>query len=125
MLDTSRVDINKQQVLTELERHVGRENGIHVRDLVAQITNSVLHADATERKVRDLVAELRAEGQRICAHPASGYYIAANNRELDDTCRFLLERATTSVNQIAAMKGCFAPDLYASLGLKAPVRQPD
>lgn len=124
MLDTSRVDINKQQVLAELERHVGRENGLHVRDLVARILGTVRTTDAAARKVRDLVAELRAEGHRICAHPASGYYIAANTRELEDTCRFLLERASTSVNQIAAMKGCFAPDLYLQLGIKAPSRQP-
>lgn len=124
MIDTSKVDINKAQVLAELQRHVGRENGIHVRDLVARITNTMLTTEAAERKVRELIQELRMEKHAICGHPGSGYYLAGSTRELNETCAFLLARAVTTVEQIAAMKGREAPDLYQALGVRRP-REPD
>lgn len=117
MIDTSNVDINKAQVLAELQLHNGREQGIHIRDLVARITGSLLGRDAEERKVRKLIEELRRDKYPICAHPDTGYYMAANKRELDETCAFLLARADTTVAQVAAMKNREAPDLYDALGV--------
>lgn len=117
MIDTSKVDIAKHHVLAELQRHVGADEGIHMRDLVGRILNTVLVTDAHERKVRELITELRNEGHQICAHPGSGYYIAANAKELDDTCRFLLERSQSSVDQVCAMRRQFPIDLYTSVGL--------
>jgi hypothetical protein len=117
MLDTSKVDINKAQVLAQLQLHNGRAEGIHIRDLVARITNSLLCGDAEERRVRKLIEELRRDKYPICAHPDTGYYMAANRRELDETCAFLLARADTTVAQVAAMKNREAPDLYDALGV--------
>lgn len=117
MIDTSKVDINKGQVLAELQLHNGREQGIHIRDLVARILNSVLGGEAAERKVRDFIQELRLEKYPICAHPESGYFMAANAKELNETCAFLLARADTTVAQVAAMKNREAPDLYDALGV--------
>lgn len=117
MIDTSNVQIGKDHVLAELQRHVGRENGIHMRDLAGRILNTVLIGEATERKVRELITELRAAGHAICAHPASGYYLAANPKELDDTCRFLLERSQSTVDQVCAMKGALPVDLYQQVGI--------
>lgn len=116
----NQVAITKEQVLQELQRHNGREQGIHIRDLVGRITNSVLTSDAEERKVRKLIEELRREKYPICAHPDSGYYMATNARELNETCAFLLARAETTVAQVAAMKNTEAPDIYALLGVSRP-----
>lgn len=115
--------ITKDQVLSELKLHVGRENGIHVRDLVARITNSIAPAPALERSVRDLIVELRMDQHQVCAYPASGYYMAATPQELNETCIFLLERASTTVDQVAAMKGRFAPDLYLEMGVPSPSKK--
>ena len=117
MIDTKAVDINKAQLLAELQLHNGRDEGIHVRDLVGRILNSVLTSEAAERKVRELIQELRLEKYPVCGHPASGYYMAATKRELDETCAFLLARADTTVAQVAAMKNREAPDLYGALGV--------
>lgn len=122
MLDTSQVQITKDQVLTELRRHNGREEGIHIKDLVARVTNSLLCGEAEERKVRKLIEELRREHHAICAHPDTGYYMAATTRELNETCAFLLARADTTVAQVAAMKGREAPDIYELLGVHRPVK---
>lgn len=120
MIDTSQVAITKEQVLAELQRHTGRENGVHIRDLVARITNSLLCGDAEERKVRKLIEELRRERHPICAHPDSGYYIAATARELNENCAFLLARVDTTLAQVAAMKNTEAPDVYALFGVGRP-----
>jgi hypothetical protein len=117
------LQITKEQVLAELQRHVGRENGIHGRDLVAQITNQVTHQPALERAVRDFIVELRMDQHRVCGYPASGYYMAATQKEFDDTCVFLLERASTTVDQVAAMKGRISPDLYIEMGVPSPSKK--
>lgn len=117
MIDTSRVDMTKEHVLTVLRRHVGRDQGIHMRDLVAQVLNTVLVGEVAERKARELITALRNEGHPICAHPASGYYLAASQQELDATCAFLLERSQSTVDQVCAMKGVLPVDLYHQLGV--------
>jgi hypothetical protein len=118
MIDISKVDIAKDHVLAELQLHNGRDEGIHINDLVARITNSLLCGAAEERKVRKLIEELRTEGYPICALPDTGYFIAASPRDLNETCAFLLSRADTTVQQVAAMKKRVAPDLYEALGIK-------
>lgn len=120
MLDVSKVDIKKDQVLAQLREHKGREKGIHIKDLVARITNSLLCGEAEERKVRKLIEELRREGQWICAHPDAGYYLAESMSEMYANCAFLLARADTSIAQVAAMLRREAPDLYQLLGVPRP-----
>lgn len=117
MIDTSRIDLNKDQLMDELRRHIGRDEGIHMRDLISRVLNTVLVEDAAERKARELITALRNEGHPICAHPASGYYLAANQQELDATCAFLLERSQSTVDQVCAMKGVLPVDLYHQLGV--------
>lgn len=125
MIDISKVDITKDQVLAELQRHNGREEGIHIHDLVARITNSLLGGPAEERKVRKLIEELRTEGYPICALPDTGYFMAASTRDLNETCAFLVARADTTVQQIAAMKKREAPDLYEALGIPRKEENPE
>ncbi|WP_310614056.1 hypothetical protein [Limnohabitans sp.] len=110
--------ITSSQVLTELSHHIGRDNGIHVQDLVRRITCESKVNAPLERRVRQLVAELRMEGHHICAHPARGYFMAATAEELADTCEFLYERAMTSLTQISRMKQISLPDLRGQLHLK-------
>jgi glucose-6-phosphate-specific signal transduction histidine kinase len=109
--------ITPAQVLTELSHHIGKDNGIHVRDLVARITGQLLANELMERRVRQIVTEMRMEGHHICAHPAQGYFMAANPEELNDTCEFLYERAMTSLSQVSRMKQVSLPDLRGQLHL--------
>lgn len=122
MLDITKVEITKAQVLAQLQQHSGRENGIHIKDLVARITNSLLCGEAEERKVRKLIEELRREKHPICAHPDAGYYLAETAKERHDACAFLLARADTTVAQVAAMLDREAPDLYALMGVRRPAK---
>lgn len=109
--------IDKHSVLAALSQHIGKERGITASDLVSQITWSVATPGEC-RHLRHVIEELRNEGQHICAHPSLGYFIAANEKELNQTCEFLFHRAMTSLTQVAKMKKVSLPDLRGQLGLK-------
>lgn len=95
----------------------GAGNGINVTQLAYRITGRVRHAD--ERAVRHVIEALRRQGYQVCAHPATGYYLAQDAADLDATCEFLYARAMTSLSQISAMKRVALPDLRGQLNLPA------
>lgn len=109
--------ITPAQVLTELQRHIGKENGIHVRELVQRITGELALSEALERRVRHIVTELRMEGAHICGHPSSGYYMAASPDELEATLRFLRSRSMTTLTLESRMRGIAMPDLLGQIHL--------
>lgn len=113
-------ELSPQTVLAQLQGRRGAANGITARDLVYAITLRVNAAD--ERRLRQIIEQLRRDGNPICAHPAFGYHYAADVSELDRTCRFLLARAMTSLEQISALKRVALPDLYGQLGLNPPTQ---
>lgn len=104
-------------VLQALSRHIGRKNGASVDQLVAEITGASGQDAAAQRHVREAVVQLRNDGHHVCAHPSTGYYMAATPEELDETCEFLVERAMTTLKQVAAMKRISLPDLRGQLHL--------
>lgn len=103
-------------LLTALRRHIGRARGITVTALAREVLGHE-PTRGDERLVRHLVLQLRREGHHVCAHPSSGYYLAADADELDETIAFLRERAMSSLEQIAAMKRISLPDLWGQLKL--------
>lgn len=112
-------DINPESVLAALQGRVGAANGVTATKLVIEIADRVSEAD--ERRLRDCVTYLRHQGHPVCATPGDGYFIAANDQELNDTCQLLYGRAMTSIKQVAAMKKKALPELAGQLGL--PVNQ--
>ena len=68
-------------------------------------------------RLRHVIEHLRREGHAICGHPSTGYYIAANEAELDRTCNYLYDRALCSLEQIARMKRVAMPDIRGQLRL--------
>ena len=112
-------EITRDALLAVLSLHIGERRGIHIQALVAELlgTWGRGYNPADGRKVRELVAELRRAGHHVCAHPASGYFLAENAAELDRTCLFLYDRAISSLEQIAAMKRVSMPDLRGQLRL--------
>lgn len=108
--------ISSDTVLTALANHIGAANGARADVLVMEITGG-LSNEALERDLRYTITALREHGHHICAHPAAGYYLAANDAELTAACEFLYERAMTSLRQISAMKKVSLPDLRGQLHL--------
>lgn len=108
-------DINPESVLAALQGRIGAANGVTATKLVIEMTERTSEAD--ERRLRDCVTYLRHQGHPVCATPGDGYFIAANDTELNDTCQFLYGRAMTGLKQVSAMKKKALPDLAGQLGL--------
>ena len=109
-------EINRNTVLQALSEHIGKEKGLKAKELVADITWEGSTAGG-ERKLRQVIEELRLEGQHICGTPKDGYFIAKVDAELNETCEFLHSRAMKTLTQIAKMKKVSVPDLRGQLGL--------
>jgi len=109
--------ITRDDLLAALRNHIGRHRGVTVSALAREVLG-VEPTRGDERIVRRLVVELRLEGHHVCAHPASGYYLAESPDELDDTIAFLRDRAMSSLQQIAAMKRVSVPDLWGQLRIR-------
>ncbi len=111
------LSITTAQVLTELQHHIGKDAGIHARELVQRITGQTVNTDHLERKVREVITELRMAGEHVCGHPATGYFMAESAEELAATCNFLYSRSMTGLQQVAAMNRVAMPDLRGQLHL--------
>lgn len=107
--------ITRTDVLEVLSQHCGKIHGITCPQIVEEVTGHLDYDPVSERRVREIVVELRMEGYAICALPGAGYFIAESADELDATCRFLIDRAMCSLKQVSKMKGIAMPDLYEQL----------
>ncbi|KAB7624347.1 hypothetical protein [Alkalilimnicola sp. S0819] len=110
-------EITPDRVLAALSRHVGEGCGIHAKALATAVTGQNPPTPGQERQVRHAITALRLAGHHVCAHPRSGYFIAATEQELLRTCEFLHERAMASLRQIARMRHIALPDLRGQLKL--------
>lgn len=102
--------IAKGDVLTVLMPHIGKRAGVAVKALADQLHTS-------PRQIRKLVTELRNDGVAVCGHPKTGYFIAANAGELEDTCKFLRSRAMHSLTLESNLRRVPLPDLLGQLKL--------
>jgi len=102
---------HKDRVLAVLFHHQGRDNGISAHTLAATL-------DISEREVRHAISEIRLAGTAVCAHPANGYFIAVNDEEIEDTCKFLRSRALHSLELESKLRNIALPELLGQLRLK-------
>lgn len=98
----------KSDLFTLLIHRIGRDNGASVALLADQL-------DTTARHVRTLVSELRMDGIAVCGTPKTGYYIAADAAELEETCQFLRNRAMHSLQLESRLRKVPLPDLLGQL----------
>mgnify|MGYP001463120658 CR=1 FL=1 len=108
--------INNESVRFALACHSGKASGIHARDLVREILGGCASAH-DERVLRSCIEALRNQGLPICGTPASGYFMAENPEELDETCELLLSRICCTSRQVARMRGVAEPDLRGQLNM--------
>lgn len=107
--------ITTDQVLAALGTHVGKDNGIHVRELVARITGLAANPVSQERRVRKAIEELRRKGTQICGKPESGYFLAATEAELLETCSYLRARAISGLVTESRMRQISLPELLGQI----------
>jgi len=102
---------DRARVLAALTLRPGKVNGIAGVDL-AQIL------ELKEREIRHAISDLRMEGIAVCGHPKTGYFIAANPAELEETCAFLRDRALHSLTLESKLRHVPLPELLGQLRLK-------
>ena len=102
---------DRARVLDHLSRHRGRECGVPCFE-IAQVL------ELSEREVRQAISDLRMEGVAVCGHPKTGYFIAANPEELEETCSFLRDRALHSLTLESKLRHVPLPELLGQLRLK-------
>jgi hypothetical protein len=110
--------MKEADVVFVLAKHIGAKQGISAEQLVMEITESATPNPGGERKLREIIAELRRQGVRICGHPSTGYYLASTPEELNHTCSFLRRRALSSLHQEARLRGIALPELLGQLNLQ-------
>jgi biotin operon repressor len=87
----------------------GRENGTGVKQLAAALS-------AKERHVRQLISDLREDGQPICGTPQDGYFLAETAEELTETCDFLRSRAMHSLSLESKLRKIPLANLIGQIG---------
>lgn len=106
-----------ERVLSALQTgHVGHQRGVTACALAA-IVGDCVPTPGHQRKLRQIIEVLRNHGHQICAHPAHGYFIARDAAELEETCTYLMNRARTSLRQVASMKRVSMQSLQGQLQL--------
>lgn len=109
-------ELTYHSVLAALRNHIGRERGVTAPQLVMEVLGRTGTGD--ERRLRDLVVELRLQGHHVCAVPGrGGYFLAETPEELEETMTFLRDRAMTSLMQASRMRGISIPDLIGQMRL--------
>lgn len=109
--------VTTDELLAALRHHIGKEQGATAQQLVAEIEAAGEGRTCSTRDLRLLVVSLREQGHHVCAHPRTGYFLAATAEELAETRNFLMHRARCSLRQIAAMDRVSLPDLVGQLHL--------
>lgn len=102
---------NKHGLLAILQHHQGHLNGITAEQLAREL-------GVEKRQVRLLVTELRMDGIAVCGHPKTGYFIAANGEEIEDTCTFLRSRAMHSLMLESRLRKLTLGELLGQMRLK-------
>lgn len=93
----------EKAVTTESLRRVlltGSTNGRSVETLAFML-------DTTPRGVRKLREELIDEGVPVCAHPKTGYYIAATWEEVETTYDWLRSRGLHTLSMASKLRAAF------------------
>ena len=109
--------LTKESVMAALQLHVGRERAVRIGGLVHDATHRVTEP-AAERKARKLISELRIEGVAVCGHPDHGYWLAANDEELEACCAFLHSRAMHSLTVLSRMRKVALPQLLNQMAIE-------
>lgn len=81
---------NHQILLEILQNHKGKDKAIKIKDLLIKVNYNLNGNKISERKLREIKAELNVlYGQYICSSHQYGYWIATTSEEIKQTKDFL------------------------------------
>ena len=105
-----------------LLQHVGPEKKIGMGELYQAVFDRSWHHRINDtRKLRDLITEMRDDGQPVMSNSSSsggGYWIAASGSELNAYCDKGKRKAVGMLARIAKMKRVSLPEYLGQLQLE-------
>lgn len=112
----------KMRALMTLTNHIGALNAIGMGELYESVTGRQWRNRINDtRPIRQIITQLRREGQRICSSPAQnggGYYLASAASELGDYLRKNKIRALKLLKMNATIEQISLPELLGQLKLQ-------
>jgi biotin operon repressor len=97
--------------VTVMQNHIGKANAISGEDLARSLGTS-------PREMRKMTGAVIDDGVALCSHPANGYWIAENAKEVEATCQFHRSRALHELGKEAKLRKLTLPDLLGQLHLR-------
>lgn len=101
----------KHDVLQALQHHIGKPNAVGGEELAN-------FCGTNTRRLRHITDELIEDGIALCSHPANGYWIAADAKELQETVDFHHGRAMHELQKVSKLSKIPLPDLLGQLHLR-------
>lgn len=101
----------KHDLMAAMVIHCGKRSGISCKQLAQQL-------NVPDRTIRHLVTECREDGIAICGHPTTGYFVAQNATEMQETLDFLKDRALHSLKLASTLSKIPMADLIGQLHLR-------
>ena len=86
----------QEEIREILTQHVGKENAIHAGEIADMVG---VPDDDTHVRAREYITELLKDGVPIASSTAHGYWIIANQEELDNYVGSLERRARNTENR--------------------------
>ena len=112
----------KMKVYMVMLKHVGPEKKIGMGELYQEVFGEKwTHRINDTRKIRDLITEMRRDGQPVMSDSSStngGYWIAASASEINNWCNREKGRALSMLKRIASIKKVSLPDYIGQLHLE-------
>lgn len=108
--------LNLETVRTCLQAQVGRDQALKAAEIVELATGQRSSADR-ERRLRELIKQLRLAGDPVCSHSAHGYYWAAEPQEIEAACQWLRGKALSSLAQVSTLRRVALPPVAGQLTL--------
>jgi biotin operon repressor len=102
----------KHDLMAAMVDCCGKNKGLSAKRLAQKL-------EIPERRLRELVTELRNDGIAICGHPSTGYYVATTPEEVTETIGFLKDRALHSLKLASTLSKIPLADLIGQLHLQA------
>ncbi|MFW2440915.1 MAG: hypothetical protein ACN4GR_16285 [Arenicellales bacterium] len=117
MLERSEI---KEAVMLTLQRHQGKANTITMIELTAAVMDFFIIPNEKynqSRAVRSVIRQLRFEGVPI-GHCNSGYFLAKDQKELDETADLIQRRAVSSLQLVRELRRINVGELLQQLEIE-------
>lgn len=102
----------KHDLMAKMALHIGAGKGIRGEDLAREL-------GINSRRLRELISlVIEQDGVAICGHPSTGYFVASNAQELQDTIDFHKGRALHELSKASQLSKTPLPDLIGQLRLR-------